>query len=75
MIQAWPWILTVVGVIGFYLSGAKKRSGWMIGIASQGLWLAYAITTKQWGFIPACAAYGTVYYYNWCKWKGAVDGE
>lgn len=58
--QIWSWILTAVGVTGLYLAGRRSPWGWGIGIAAQVLWLAYAISTEQWGFLVSVAAYGWV---------------
>jgi len=65
----WSWLLTLVGVTGLWAAGSKKAWGWAIGMAAQGLWVAYAITTKQYGFLLAAACYWTVYFRNWRKWR------
>lgn len=65
MSQWWSWGLTAVGVIALYLAGSGRRVGWAIGVASQVLWLAYAVATKQYGFIAASLAYGWVHARNW----------
>ena len=64
----WSWALTAVGVTGIYLAGRKNKAGWAVGIGAQGLWLAYAIATEQWGFIVSVIAYGSVYIRNWRAW-------
>jgi hypothetical protein len=65
----WSWILTAVGVFGLYLAGSKRWQGWAVGLSAQVLWLAYAISTKQYGFIVSAFAYGTVYARNLHKWQ------
>jgi hypothetical protein len=67
--QYWSWILTAVGVTGLFLAGRKRKAGWAVGFAAQGLWLAYAITTEQWGFIVSVFAYGGVYARNFLAWR------
>lgn len=69
MNQAWSWILTAVGVFGLYLAGRKNRAGWAVGIGAQVLWLTYAVTTRQWGFIVSAFAYGGVYLKNFLAWR------
>ena len=69
MTQWWSWVLTLVGVTGLYFAGSGKRLGWAIGIGAQVLWLAYAISTRQWGFLASALAYGTVYVRNWLRWR------
>lgn len=69
MSQYWSWALTVVGVTGLWLAGRKSPWGWAVGIGAQVLWLAYAITTRQWGFLFSCAAYSWVYVTNFRRWR------
>lgn len=74
----WSWILTAVGVTGLYFAGRKRSVGWAIGLAAQGLWVAYAISTEQWGFLVSAFAYGWVYAKNFIAWRRearvTVDG-
>lgn len=65
----WSWLLTAVGVTGLYFAGRKRAVGWAIGIGAQVLWLAYALTTKQYGFVVSCGAYGWVYVRNFRAWS------
>ncbi|GGK32331.1 hypothetical protein GCM10010124_26400 [Pilimelia terevasa] len=67
--QAWSWILAAVGITGLWLAGSGRRAGWAIGIASQALWLAYAVATSQWGFLASVAGYGAVHVRNWRRWR------
>ena len=64
----WSWLLAAVGVTGLWLAGRDNKTGWVIGLAAQLLWLAYAITTRQWGFLVTAFAYGIVYARNWHRW-------
>lgn len=66
--QYWSWLLTVVGVTGFILAGRKVWWCWYVNIACQGLWITYAIVTKQWGFIVASLVYTVVFAQNALKW-------
>lgn len=68
MNQAWSYLLTAVGVLGLLLAGRRKAAGWLIGLAAQGLWIAYATATHQWGFYLSAAAYGAVYAKNFLAW-------
>ena len=67
--QLWSWILTAVGVCSLYLAGRRSVWGWAVGIGAQMLWFAYAVTTKQWGFLVSCFAYGSVYVINFRRWR------
>lgn len=65
----WSWLLMTVGVTGLWLAGRKSMWGWAIGVGSQLLWLAYSISTRQWGFLASCFAYGLVHFLNFRKWR------
>ena len=65
----WSWGLTAVGVLGLYLAGKKIWWAWLIGLGAQFLWIAYALTTQQFGFIISAVAYGWVYGRNARLWK------
>lgn len=69
MTQWWSWLLTVVGVSGLYLAGRRNWWGWAIGLGAQVLWIAYAVSTSQWGFLGSAGAYGWVYARNLLAWR------
>lgn len=52
-----------------WIAGNKSTWGWIIGISVQILWITYAVTTGQWGFLFSAFAYGGVYIRNLIKWK------
>lgn len=64
------WVLATVGVTGVALAGQKRTRGygWMIGIAVQVIWVAYALMTEQYGFILSAAAFGIVNTVNFITW-------
>lgn len=61
----WSWSLAAVGLWGLWLAGSRKRAGWLVCFGAQGLWIAYALATEQYGFIATALAYGFVYARNW----------
>lgn len=65
----WSWILTAVGVFGLRLAGRHNPLGWAVGLGAQGLWIAYALTTRQYGFLVSAGAYGWVYARNFTAWR------
>ena len=67
--QQWQsWALSIVGVIGIYLTGRKNWRGYAVGIVTECAWVWYAIITKQWGFIFGSTIYVSVYLFNINKW-------
>lgn len=65
----WSYALAPFGLLGMWLAGGKSRYGWLLSIGTQVLWLAYAVDTKQWGFIPGSLAYGFIYARNFWAWR------
>lgn len=64
----WSYLLTAVGLTGFFLAGRKVWWAWYINIGCQVLWFAYALITQQYGFIVAAFAYTFVFTQNAVKW-------
>lgn len=74
MPQWWSWSLTAVGIVGLWAAGSKRSWGWLVGLAAQVLWVAYAVATRQYGFLASALAYGVVYARNFKSWhKGVVS--
>lgn len=68
--QLWSWSLALIGVTGLYLVTRRNWRGYLIGVLVQLLWIAYAIITRQWGFIVSALVYGFVNslgLYGWRK--------
>jgi hypothetical protein len=65
----WSWILAGIGVTGIFLVGRKTIWGWLVLCVNEVLWIVYALTTKQYGFIVAAIAYGIVYVKSFMHWK------
>lgn len=63
-----PWLLTAVGLTCFWLAGRKVWWAWYVGLAGQAAWLAYSVTTGQWGFLVGAFAYSMVYARNAATW-------
>lgn len=68
MSQWWSWALTANGLLGLWLVATYARKGWIVLIGNELLWIAYAVLSRQWGFIAMAATYGTVYVFAYNKW-------
>lgn len=66
--EFWSWILTAVGLAGFFLAGKKVWWCWYVNIANQVLWFTYAVLTEQWGFLIGVFAYLFVFTKNAIEW-------
>lgn len=71
----WSLILAAVGITGLWLAGSGRRIAWAIGVAAQLLWLAYAVATRQYGFLLTAVAYGVVNARNWLAWRPTPTEE
>lgn len=65
----WSWVLTAIGLTGLWLVTRKDQRGFLVGVAVQALWIAYAVVTHQWGFIVSALAYGVLNARGWAKWQ------
>jgi hypothetical protein len=73
----WSYLLTAVGIFGLWLAGraSTRAGGWAVGIGAQTLWIAYAVSTEQWGFIASALLYGSVYIRNFILSRKAGTGQ
>lgn len=65
----WSFVLSFIGIAGLLLAGSKRKIGWLVGFAVQPLWIIFAITTEQYGFILNATIYAGVYARNWTLWR------
>ena len=63
------YILAAIGVKGIFFVGRKTIWGWLVLLLNECLWIVYAVTTKQYGFILAAVAYGIVYIKSFIHWR------
>jgi hypothetical protein len=66
----WSWLAAAVSIAGLWVSGLNPRAGWIYGIASQTVWVAYGLATGQPGMIALSAAFVTLYGRNLWRWRG-----
>lgn len=64
----WSYGLALLGIGQIVLTGRKKRIGWLLGLATSGLWVAYAIIEHQYGFLLSSAVFATIHVRNWLAW-------
>jgi hypothetical protein len=67
--ELWSWVLAAIGVTGIFFVGKKTVWGWLILLANECIWIAYAVNTKQYGFIISALAYAAVYIRSYIHWK------
>jgi len=63
------WVLAVSGVAAIYFVGRKQIWAWIWCICNETMWIFYAVTTKQYGFVFAAIAYSIVYVKSYFHWR------
>ena len=66
--QILSWVVSAVGIFGFYLAGKKIWWAWYVNIANQLFWILFAFITQNWGFLLATAFYLWVFGRNAYLW-------
>lgn len=69
------WILVSSGAAAMFTIGRKKRWGWLWFIFNEFMWTAYALVTKQYGFILGAIAYAVVGVKSFIHWKETEKTE
>lgn len=69
----WSWVLGPFGLFGLWLTTRKDWRGYLVGVAVQGLWLAYAVVTVQLGFIATALAYGVINVLGIRSWRAKTE--
>lgn len=69
----WPWLLTALQVLGLWSAGSNRWWGWLLGAAVQPPWIAYAVVTAQFGFIPGCAVSAAVQTYGFLRRSSSME--
>ncbi len=63
------WVLAVSGVAAIYFVGRKQIWAWIWATCNEAMWIFYAVTTKQYGFVFAAVAYSIVYIKSYFHWR------
>lgn len=61
MSPIWSYALAAVGITGLLIAASRPKVGWWFNIAAQTAWVAYAVVTRQWGFLASALAYTIAY--------------
>jgi hypothetical protein len=65
------WTLGAMAAVGLLIVGRKKTWGWLFLVAAQTMWIAYGLTTRQYGFVASGAGFALLNGHNWLKWRRA----
>lgn len=59
---------SVLTIVGMWLVGDNRASGWVVGLANQVLWLALIIDTRAWGLLVLLVFLVGIYSRNLWLW-------
>jgi hypothetical protein len=62
------WVVTLVGLFGFWLAGRKVWWAWYVNIANQLAWVAFALVTDYYAFLLGTVFYLVVFIRNAYLW-------
>jgi nicotinamide riboside transporter PnuC len=65
----WSYVLAGLGILSLYLTGKKMKSGWVVGLINSALWIAYGISSEQYGFIISAGFFIAVQLKNYLSWR------
>ncbi len=68
MAEAFSWIVTVLGLLGFWLAGKKVWWSWYVNIVNQLAWVVFAVVTDYYAFLVGTAFYFVVFVRNAYLW-------
>lgn len=68
---AFTVVILAFAAVTIVTTGRKKRYGWMVGVASEGVWYAYAYYLRSWGVAAMATFYLVLYLRNWFLWREA----
>lgn len=64
------WFMSALMVAFYWLNGNKWKHIWLMSMAVNVAWIAYAIAIKQYGLIPSSIIILGVSIRNHIKWMG-----
>jgi len=67
--QVWSWLLATMGIVGIFFVGKKKWEAFVWLFCVECLWVVFAISSKQYGFILGSVFYNIVYVKNVIRWR------
>ena len=73
--ELWSWALALIGMTGVYFTTKKMIAGFVVGVSVQILWIAYAVSTAQYGFIFSAIGYGAINAIGIYRWRKQSKDE
>lgn len=74
MITLLPWLLSLGTLLVMWWAGDGRQRAWVLGLALQPLWIAFAIAVDAYGLIPLSLALMVVYARNLRNYRRVRKG-
>jgi hypothetical protein len=65
----WSVGLAASAIVITWLLGNRWTPAWLLAVGLQLLWVAYALATRQWGFLASAAVFSVLNARNYRKWR------
>lgn len=62
------WLVTIIGLVGFWLAGNKVWWAWYVNVANQVLWVIFALVSGYYAFLLGASFYTFVFVKNAIQW-------
>lgn len=69
-----PWGLSANTTAVMWLAGSKRSLAWVLGLAGQAGWAAFAVVFAAWGLLPLTGVLTVVYGRNLWHWTRDLSG-
>ena len=57
------------GLLQLWLSGSKRRVGFVVGMATSLGWFCYGCQSRQFGFLVSAVVFFVVHVRNFVRWS------
>jgi len=65
----WSFVLAGLGLVQLWLSGSKRRFGFVVGMFTSVGWFWYGLDSSQWGFLVSAVVFFVVHVRNFVRWS------
>ena len=65
----WSFVLAAGGLVQLWLSGSKRRFGFVVGMLTSVGWFVYGLQSRQFGFLISAVVFFVVHVRNFVRWS------
>jgi hypothetical protein len=65
----WSFVLAGLGLVQLWMSGSKRRSGFVVGMVTSVGWFWYGLDSAQFGFLVSAVVFFVVHVRNFVRWS------